>query len=75
MMARSNMADNDLETLLSARTVLVEVRQNWIKAIAAGYKKGETEAAMKELVDVQRAIDVVDHATEELEELAAAADE
>ncbi len=78
MMARSNMAETDIEVLMNARTVLVEMRQNWIKTIAAGYKLGETEAAIKGLIEIQQAIDVVDDAAqeqeleEELEELSEA---
>jgi hypothetical protein len=62
------MADNDLEILTNARAVLVEVRQNWAKAIAAGYKRGETEIAIKSILEVQQALDVIDHTAEELEE-------
>ncbi|WP_316173244.1 MULTISPECIES: hypothetical protein [unclassified Bradyrhizobium] len=67
MMARSNMAETDIEVLMNARTVLVEMRQNWIKTIAAGYKQGETEAAIKGLIEIQQAIDVVDDAAQEQE--------
>ncbi|CCD83839.1 conserved protein of unknown function [Bradyrhizobium sp. ORS 285] len=63
------MADNDLEIFLTARNVLVELRLNLAKAVSAGYKKGETETAVKSLIEVQQAIDVIDHASEELEEL------
>jgi hypothetical protein len=62
------MADNDLEILTNARAVLVQVRQNFAKAIAAGYKRGETETAIKSILEVQQALDVIDHAAEELEE-------
>ncbi|BAM90788.1 conserved hypothetical protein [Bradyrhizobium oligotrophicum S58] len=62
------MADNDLDVYLTARNVLVEMRLNLAKAVSAGYKKGETETAVKSLVEVQQAIDVIDHASEELEE-------
>jgi len=62
------MADNDLEILTNARAVLIEVRHNWAEAIAAGYKRGETETAIKGIIEVQHALDVIDHATEELEE-------
>ncbi|GLH82023.1 hypothetical protein SSBR45G_69320 [Bradyrhizobium sp. SSBR45G] len=63
------MADNDLDVYLTARNVLVEMRLNLAKAVSAGYKKGETETAVKSLIEVQQAIDVIDHASEELEEL------
>ncbi|NPU10424.1 hypothetical protein HL666_06620 [Bradyrhizobium sp. 83002] len=62
------MADNDLDVYLTARNVLVELRLNLAKAVAAGYKQGETETAVKSLIEVQQAIDVIDHASEELDE-------
>jgi hypothetical protein len=69
------MADNDLEILTNARAVLVKVRQNFAKAIAAGYKPGETETAIKSILEVQQALDVIDHAAEELEEAEDEADD
>jgi hypothetical protein len=62
------MADTELEILINARAVLVEVRHNFAKAIAAGYKRGETEIAIKSIIEAQQALDVIDHAAEELEE-------
>ena len=63
------MADDDLQDdLTNARRVLTEMRHNWVKAIAAGYKRGETEAAIKGLIEVQQAIEVIDVAIVELEE-------
>jgi hypothetical protein len=62
------MADDDLQDLTKARKVLIEMRHNWAKAIAAGYKRGETEAAIKGIIEVQQAIEVIDIAIEELEE-------
>jgi len=62
------MADDNMEDLTNARSVLMEMRHNWAKAIAAGYKRGETEAAIKAIIEVQQAIDVIDHAIGELEE-------
>lgn len=56
------MTDDDLT---NARKVLAEMRDNWIKTIAEGYKRGTTEDAIKSLIDVQHAIEVVDIATEE----------
>ena len=46
------MADDDHEDLTNARKVLIEMRQSWAKAIAAGYKRGETESAIKNIIDV-----------------------
>ena len=62
------MADDDLQDLTNARKVLVEMRHNWAKAIAAGYKRGETETAIKNLIEVQQTIDVIDRAIDELDE-------
>ena len=56
------MADDDLTI---ARKVLAEMRHNWIKTIADGYKRGTTEDAIKGLIDVQQAIEVIDIAIEE----------
>jgi hypothetical protein len=63
------MADNEIEILTNARAVLLEVRRDYAKAIAAGYKRGETETAIKSLIEVQHALDVIDHAAEELEDV------
>ncbi|MGC2087380.1 MAG: hypothetical protein WA702_28905 [Bradyrhizobium sp.] len=63
-----HMADNELEILTNARGVLLELRRNFAKTIAAGYKSGETETAIKSLIEAQHAIDVIDHAADELED-------
>jgi hypothetical protein len=62
------MANDDLHDLMNARKVLTETRHNWAKAVAAGYKRGETETAIKSLIEVQQAIEVIDIAMEESEE-------
>jgi len=69
------MADDEIEILTTARNVLVDVRHNLAKAIAAGYKRGDTETAIKSLIEVQQALDVIDHATEEAEEAEEADDD
>jgi hypothetical protein len=56
------MADDDLQDLMNARRVLIEMRRNWIKTIAAGYQRGTTEDAIKGLIDVHHAIDLIDTA-------------
>ena len=61
------MADDDLQILTKALKVLIEMRHDWAKAIAAGYKRGETETAIKGIIEVQATIDVIDRAIEELE--------
>jgi hypothetical protein len=63
------MTDDHLEDMTNARSVLIGMRHNLAKTIAAGYKRGETEAAIKSLTEVQEAIDVLDFAILELEEL------
>ncbi|HWL18390.1 MAG TPA: hypothetical protein VNS33_01895 [Bradyrhizobium sp.] len=60
------MADDSMEDLTNARNVLVGMRHNWAKAIAAGFKRGETETAIKAIIEVQQAIDVIDRTIEEL---------
>jgi chitinase len=62
------MAEDHMEDMTNARKVLIEMRHNWAKTIAAGYKRGESEAAVKSLIEVQEAIDVIDFAIAELEE-------
>jgi hypothetical protein len=62
------MTDDDMEDLTNARRVLVEMRHNWAKAIAAGYKRGETEDAIKAIIEIRQAIEVIDYAIEELQE-------
>jgi hypothetical protein len=59
------MADHDPEDLTNARKVLIEMRHNWIKAIAA---KKDTDGAIKSIIEVQQAIDVIDQAIDEFEE-------
>jgi len=59
---------NDLDDLTNARRILTEVRRNWAKSLAAGYKRGETETALKSLIEIQQAIEVIDIAMNELEE-------
>ena len=62
---RDTMADHDPQDLTNARKVLVEMRYKLIKAIAAGK---DAEDAVKGIIDVQQAIDVVDHAIDEFDE-------
>lgn len=62
------MADNELEILANARVVLQQLRSDLAKSIAAGYKRGETETTIKSLIDVQHALDIIDHTAEEIED-------
>ena len=60
------MADDDFETLMSARAALAKRRPSWAQTIATA---GDIpEGAIKALIDVQQAIEVIDLAIEELEE-------
>ena len=60
------MADDDLETLMSARAALAKRRLSWAQTIATA---GDIpEGAIKAIIDVQQAIEVIDLAIEELEE-------
>ncbi len=65
--ARGNtMTDDDLQDLMNARAALVKRRLTWAQTIAA---PGETpESAIKAIIEVQQAIEVIDVAIEELEE-------
>jgi vacuolar-type H+-ATPase subunit C/Vma6 len=63
---RNAMADNDIETLMNARAALAKKRLTWAQTIAS---PGEIpEAAIRAIIEVQNAIDVIDSAIEELEE-------
>ena len=60
------MADDDLQKLMSARAALAKKRLSLAETIAS---QGDIpESAIKALVDVQQAIEVIDIAIEELEE-------
>jgi hypothetical protein len=60
------MADDDFQFLMKAREALVNKRQACAQIIAG---PGEiSEGAIKSIVGVQQAIDVIDVAIEELEE-------
>jgi len=66
------MADDDLETLITARAALTKQRLSWAQTIGAA---GEIpEAAIKAINEVQQAIEVIDIAIEELEEAKLAED-
>ena len=59
------MADHDPHELANARKVLIEMRYNLARTIAAGK---DTESAIKGLIEVQQALDVIDHAIDEFDE-------
>ena len=59
------MTVHDPQDLTNARKVLVEMRHNWVKAIASGK---DTESAIKGIIEVQQAIDVIDHAIDEFDD-------
>jgi hypothetical protein len=54
-----------LQTLEASAGALIVTRHNRAKAIAPGYKRGETETV---IIVVQQTISVTDYANEELEE-------
>jgi hypothetical protein len=60
------MSDEDLKHLMNPREVLVQKRLSWAQTIAT---PGDvSDNAIRSIVDVQRAIEVIDFATEELEQ-------
>ena len=60
------MADDDFQTLMNAREALVAKRLTWAQTIAA---TGDVpENTIQSIVEIQRAIEVVDMAIEELEQ-------
>ena len=60
------MSDEDFQHLMNAREALVQKRLTWAQTIAA---PGDiSDNAIRSLVEVQRAIEVIDFAIEELEQ-------
>jgi Ni,Fe-hydrogenase III large subunit len=60
------MSDEDLKQLMTAREALVQKRLTWAQTIAA---PGDvSDNAIRSIVEVQRAIEVIDFAIEELEQ-------
>jgi hypothetical protein len=59
------MSEEHIDDLKKARETLVDLRRQWAKALVGGYKRGDTETAIKGIVEVQQAIDAVDRALEE----------
>lgn len=60
------MSDEDLKHLMNAREALVQKRLAWAQTIAS---PGDiSDNAVRSIVDVQRAIEVIDFAIEELEQ-------
>ena len=60
------MADDDLLNLMSARAALAKKRLSWAQTIAS--QTDIPESAIKAIVEVQQAIEVIDIAIDELEE-------
>lgn len=63
------MADDDLEDLKKARSALVNERCNYAKTLADGYQSGKTQEATRGIIEAQQAIEAIDRAIEELEEV------
>ena len=59
------MSDEDLKHLMNAREALVHKRLTWAQTIASSE---DSDQAIRSIVEVQRAIEVVDFAIEELEQ-------
>jgi Ni,Fe-hydrogenase III large subunit len=60
------MSDEDLKHLMNAREALVQKRLTWAQRIAS---PGDvSDDAIRSIVEVQRAIEVIDFAIEELEQ-------
>jgi hypothetical protein len=60
------MSDDDFQHLMNARTALVKKRLAWAQTIVA--PGGVPEDAIRAIVEVQRAIEVIDFAMEEAEQ-------
>jgi hypothetical protein len=60
------MADDNLETLMNARAALARKRLTLAKTIATD--ESIPDAAIKGLIELQQAIEVIDFAIDELEE-------
>ena len=60
------MAEDDLHDLMTARAALIKKRLSLAQAIATQADAPET--AIKAIIEVQQAIEVIDIAIEELEE-------
>lgn len=60
------MSDEDLKHLMNAREALVQKRLTWAQTI--GSPGDISDNAIRSIVEVQRAIEVIDFAIEELEQ-------
>jgi hypothetical protein len=49
-----------LQNLEKARSSLVDMRRQWASVLAGPYQRGKTQEAIKELVQIQKAIEVID---------------
>ena len=63
------MASERLETLMKARERLVQDRHEIASALAKPFERGETELFRKTFVEIQAAIEAVNMAIEDEEEL------
>lgn len=65
------MAEDHLQTLKSARNALVEVRRRLAEVLAKPYERGKTtEEILVRFTEVQRAIEAVDSALKDEQNLA-----
>ena len=67
------MADDHIGELKKARDQLIKQRRSSISALGDGYKHGDTERQLDNLIRYQRAIEAIDRAIREEEHAAEAA--
>jgi hypothetical protein len=60
------MATEDSKTGEAERQRLIAVRQAWVEALAGEYQRGRTKAAVDRIVTIQRAIEAVTAALQEV---------
>src|SRR5713101_1772275 len=56
------MAQDDVANLKKAREQLVGMRRGHVEALAAGYKRGQTERNIEKVVQIQACIEAIDQA-------------
>jgi hypothetical protein len=64
------MSEDYVSDLKKARDQLIKQRRSNVAALAAGYKRGDTEHQLDNLVRYQRAIEAIDRAIREEERVA-----
>jgi signal transduction histidine kinase len=54
-----------VQDLEKARSSLVDMRRQWVSVLAGPYQRGKTGDAIKELIQIQKAIEAIDAAIPE----------